>query len=619
MAEATQRADKAPVEIHVPDTPLSAQFAGSVGAFQLAVQFKSHGLSTAVFGRSGAGKTSLIHMLAGLKTPERGRIVLGNTVVFDSDAGLNMSVDERRVGLVFQDARLFPHMNVLKNLTYSHWAGKRVSTLSLERVTDLLALEPLLDRVPATLSGGEKQRVAIGRALLSNPRILLLDEPLASLDNARKLEILPFLEHLAHRANIPICYVSHSMDEVCRLADDMVVMTHGRTEGYGPLPQMLTRLDLGGAAGRHEAGAMLEARVVLHDAENGLTQLELATTPPQRFELALMDVPQGARVRLRVRARDISLSLEHVRGISIRNQLAAIVERIQHDDQGYAEVVLVLGDPKDKAAARLRARITKASAKDLKLQPGQAVVALVKTIAIERRLLQTLDHPARGVQSAKGSYQSVVGDAVITAEQPDRMQETEPSAQKPDRLPILPSLADLKLRPAYGEPSGPDDSASTRQDNSQLDIVPDRPETETGVTADQRPDRLTAEDVTAPISIELPEHNDDKMDEAHPADATEPLTPVQVEASERDIMGDRRVAADQTQPEAADEHESSTRQSLHSDDTPKSEIGTRLEADTDTESQSDLEPAQSEPAQSEPAEPADPPNPFLMDEPTLKS
>lgn len=365
---------------------LEVRLHGVFGTFQLRADFQSYGLATAVFGHSGAGKTSLIHMLAGLKTPHAGYIRVGDTVVYDSNEQINMSVGERRVGMVFQDSRLFPHLSVERNLTYSNWAGRRKPKLKFDDVVGLLSLEEFLKRKPANLSGGEQQRVAIGRALLSDPRLLLLDEPLASLDNARKQDILPFIERVAQESQIPICYVSHSMDEVARIADDLVVLSRGKTIAHGPLSDILTRVDLGGATGRHEAGALVRAKVERHDDASGLTSLMLQTQPPLAFEITRSELPEGADVRLRIRARDVSLALSPIAGLSIRNQLPARIETVQLDEKGYAEIVLRLGE--DGAGPRLRSRVTAASARDLELKVGASIYALIKSIAIERRLLQ---------------------------------------------------------------------------------------------------------------------------------------------------------------------------------------------------------------------------------------
>lgn len=371
---------------------LEVRLHGVFGTFQLRANFQSFGLATAVFGHSGAGKTSLIHLLAGLKTPHTGYIRIGDTVVFDSEQQIDMPVEERRVGMVFQDSRLFPHLSVERNLTYSNWAGGRKPKLKFDDVVQLLSLEDFLGRKPANLSGGEQQRVAIGRALLSDPRMLLLDEPLASLDNARKQDILPFIERVAQESQIPICYVSHSMDEVARIADDLVVLSSGKTIAYGPLTDILTRIDLGGATGRHEAGALVSAKVARHNDAHGLTQLMLQTDPPLAFEITRSELPIDADVRLRIRARDVSLSAAPVPNISIRNQLPAIVETVQSDQKGYAEIVLRLGE--DGAGPRLRCRVTAASASDLGLSTGVSTYALIKSIAIERRLLQPVGEAA---------------------------------------------------------------------------------------------------------------------------------------------------------------------------------------------------------------------------------
>nr|WP_306258841.1 molybdenum ABC transporter ATP-binding protein [Pararhizobium sp. IMCC21322] len=417
---------------------LDVQIHGVVGTFQLRAKFRSQGLATAVFGHSGAGKTSLIQMLAGLRTPQSGHIRIGDTVVYDSAAGINVPVEERRVGMVFQDSRLFPHMSVERNLTYSHWAGGRLPGLRFDKVIQLLSLENLLKRNPLTLSGGEQQRVAIGRALLSDPRILLLDEPLASLDNARKQNILPFIERVAQESRIPICYVSHSMDEVTRIADDLVVLSRGKTIASGPLTEILTRVDLGGATGRHEAGAIVSARVVAHDDTLGLTQLMLQTDPPLQFELARSELPIGADVRLRIRARDVSIAVQPVAGLSIRNQLPARIETVKTDEQGYAELVLRLGA--DGAGAGLRARITAASALELQLEQGDLVFALVKSIAIERRLLQPMIEVA--ARTEPNAEPTPAESALI---EPAANESNQPETGRLDIMPQRDAVVDRQL------------------------------------------------------------------------------------------------------------------------------------------------------------------------------
>ena len=201
---------------------LAIDIALSRPGFTLEVAFDSPGGVTALFGRSGAGKSTIAGMLAGLIRPDRGRITVDGDVLVDRSAGIFVPPHRRRIGSVFQDGRLFPHLSVRRNLLYGAWfAGRRVTGRPLDDIVDLLGIGPLLDRRPATLSGGEKQRVAIGRALLMGPRLLVLDEPLAALDQARKDEILPYLERLRDETRLPMVYVSHSRDEVVRLADQI--------------------------------------------------------------------------------------------------------------------------------------------------------------------------------------------------------------------------------------------------------------------------------------------------------------------------------------------------------------------------------------------------------------
>jgi molybdate transport system ATP-binding protein len=306
--------------------------------------------------------------------------VLDGRVLFDSAARANLSTSQRKVGMVFQEARLFPHLSVKANLLYGRWAGWRRSETRFETVISLLGLESLLERRPHTLSGGEAQRVAIGRALLAAPEILLMDEPLSNLDGARRAEILPFLERLAHEGGVPILYVSHQVDEVARFADDIVVLAEGRVVAAGPIEDVFGRIDLGPATGRHEAGALLVAKVVGEDSVFMLTRLEVG-----RSELvvpALQRSP-GTAVRLRIRSQDVAIALHPPEHLSIRNVLPAEIVSIDIDDGASAEILLVAFDQ------HLRSRITRKSAVELGLRPGLRVFALIKSIAVET------DHPGR--------------------------------------------------------------------------------------------------------------------------------------------------------------------------------------------------------------------------------
>ena len=355
---------------------LEVELATRLGALELDVAFATPGGVTALFGRSGTGKTTIVNCVAGLLRPERGRIVLGGLPLLDTAHGIDVPRHRRRVGYVFQDARLFPHLTVRRNLLYGRWfarGGQRRGDLA--EVVELLGIGHLLDRRPGTLSGGEKQRVAIGRALLAGPRLLLLDEPLASLDQARKAEILPYLDRLCREAGIPILFVSHAPDEVARLATGMVLLSGGRVVASGPVGEVMARLDLGPAAAEIGGGAILHLQVAGGAGTHGLM---LLTHPAGEIEVAAAGLRAGAAVRLRIDARDVVLALGDMplRGISIRNQLRATVVALGKPANGLTEVGL------DVAGERLRALITTASAEELRLRPGLPVLALVKSAAL---------------------------------------------------------------------------------------------------------------------------------------------------------------------------------------------------------------------------------------------
>jgi molybdate transport system ATP-binding protein len=214
-----------------------------LGVFLLDAGFATEGGVTAIFGRSGSGKTTLINIIAGLVRPEHGRVVLDKEVLLDTARGIDMPAYRRRIGYVFQEGRLFPHLNVRQNLLYGRWfAADDIAQESFDAVVEMLALGALLKRGTAKLSGGEKQRVAIGRALLASPRLLLMDEPLSSLDHQRKLEVVPYLERLRDQADVPIIYVSHSVPEVARLATTVVLIEDGKIVASGPTSQMMKRM-----------------------------------------------------------------------------------------------------------------------------------------------------------------------------------------------------------------------------------------------------------------------------------------------------------------------------------------------------------------------------------------
>jgi molybdate transport system ATP-binding protein len=347
------------------------------GAFRLDARFASDAPIVALFGRSGCGKTTLIEAIAGLVRPRRGRIVVDGRTLFDSERGVDLAPEARRVGFVFQDALLFPHLSVRANLAY----GERLTPAAERfvehaRVVSLLGLEQLMERRPATLSGGEKQRVAIGRALLASPRVLLMDEPLASLDAPRKAEILQYVELLRDELKLPIVYVSHAIEEVTRLADRLVLMSEGRTIAEGPVAELMSRPDLRPHTGRYEAGAVVQARVVRHDE-----RFELSVLAFDGGELVVpnVDALPGEPVRARIRARDVSLALQRPAGVTIQNVLEATVESIGGEFGAIVDVVVRVGP------TPLMARITRKAVFDLRLAPGSRVFAMVKAVSIDRR------------------------------------------------------------------------------------------------------------------------------------------------------------------------------------------------------------------------------------------
>lgn len=333
---------------------------------------------TALFGRSGAGKTSLVEMIAGLMRPDHGRIVVQGRTLFCSERRIDLPAERRRVGYVFQDARLFPHLSVRRNLLYGRWAGRRTGALDLETVCRLLDIQPLLERRPGALSGGEVQRVAIGRALLADPAILLMDEPLASLDGPRKNEILPFLERLKEESGLPIVYVSHAMEEVIRLADQMVLIDQGKVAAVGPIEEVTTRLDLRPMTGRYEAGAVVPVRVEGHDEGYDLTTLLI--TPDHRLQVPRLNRPVGAALRIRLRARDVTLALRRPEGASTLNILPGRVRELAPADGPFVDVLVDAGAP-------IWSRVTRLSVDRMGLAPGREVFAVVKAGAIDRASL----------------------------------------------------------------------------------------------------------------------------------------------------------------------------------------------------------------------------------------
>jgi molybdate transport system ATP-binding protein len=342
------------------------------GAFALDMAFVMRGGVTALFGPSGSGKSSVVSAIAGLLRPRNGRIALDGRVLLDSKARIFVPAEARRIAVVFQDARLFPHMDVENNLLFG-WrrAPQKADAATISHVVELLGLGTLLRRRPHRLSGGEKSRVALGRALLASPQMLLLDEPLASLDAERRHEILPYLERLARESKLPMLYVSHAVDEVARLADEIVVLRDGHVTAQGAVFDLLTDVDA--IAGVPPLGAVFDAKVA--GTRDGLSLLAFDGGVLAVKKLSL---ETGACVRVRLRAEDIMLAREEPRAISANNVLSCVVRALRTKD-GEADVQLLCG------ATKLVARITDASRVRLSLEPGASVFAIVKSVTVGRQ------------------------------------------------------------------------------------------------------------------------------------------------------------------------------------------------------------------------------------------
>ncbi len=347
---------------------LRHRFAG----FDLDVAFRAPPGLTALFGRSGSGKTTIVNAVAGLLRPDQGRILADGAVLLDTGAGVCVPPHRRRVGYVFQDARLFPHLTVRQNLMYGRWFAPRGPGADLGQIVEMLGIGPLLGRRPGALSGGERQRVALGRAILSNPRLLLMDEPLAALDEARKAEILPYLERLRDELRLPILYVSHSAAEVARLATTVVLIGAGRVQASGPAGAILSDPAMAPAFGLREAGAILTARIAAQE-DDGLSRLDTGAGP---LWLPRVAGGPGTLVRLRILAQDVLLATVRPEGISALNILPVTVREIRTGEGPGALVALVAGDDV------ILARITRRSAERLQLTQGQSIHAVLKAVAV---------------------------------------------------------------------------------------------------------------------------------------------------------------------------------------------------------------------------------------------
>ena len=345
---------------------------------------------TAVFGPSGAGKTTLLRVVAGLEKGAVGRVALGDELWQDTGRRVMVPPHLRHLGYVFQDGRLFPHLSVEGNLLFAAERAQRrnrggrapetgariTSETSMSAVVRALDLKNLLARKPDTLSGGEVQRVAMGRALLTAPRIMLLDEPLSALDLQRKAEIIPYVERLTGDFGVPVLYVTHNVDEVTRLASSMVLLAKGRVAAMGGVADILERVELWPITGRLEAGSVLEA--IAGKTRDGMTSLDLQG---ETLRVPAIGVAAGKPVHLRVQARDVAVACERPERLSIRNVLPAIVVNMEFTESPFVELLL------DVNGQHLRSRVTREAVEDLGLRVGQPVFALVKSVAFEGRLL----------------------------------------------------------------------------------------------------------------------------------------------------------------------------------------------------------------------------------------
>lgn len=354
-------------------TRLKLKYSGF--ALDVDVQLPGRGVS-ALYGHSGSGKTTVLRCIAGLERAEQGFIQVNDEVWQDSDRKIFVAPHKRALGYVFQEASLFPHLSVLANLEFGlKRIPKQQRRVDMAHATELLGIGHLLDRHPQHLSGGERQRIGIARALLTSPKLLLMDEPLAALDAQRKSEILPYLQRLHDELDIPVLYVSHSQDEVARLADHIVLLSNGKALASGPIGETLARLDLPLALG-DDAGVVIEGHASAYDSHYQLLTLQL---PGTDLNIRVTHTPMdaGQALRCKVQARDVSLSLHSVEQSSILNRLpVTVVSEMGADNAAHVLIRL------DAAGTPLLARITRFSRDQLGVHPGQPLWAQIKAVAV---------------------------------------------------------------------------------------------------------------------------------------------------------------------------------------------------------------------------------------------
>ena len=360
---------------------LSVDLHHQLGSFTLDIALTVPNGVTGIIGPSGAGKSMLLNMIAGLERPTRGNIFLGDEILNDNKGKIFISPEQRRIGYVFQDALLFPHLSVAENLDFGTKRRGTGGIVSRDDVIAMLGLEPIITRRPHHLSGGEAQRVAIGRALLSNPRLLLMDEPLSSLDPRRRQDIMPFIETLHQNLDLPIIYVSHHIDEIMRLADRVIVMHDGKLAASGNVADVLNqpamqRLIHGDEADDNDPAIIVEAIVESHDQDRHTTRLSLGGTS---LSLPVLDIQTGQMVRLAVRARDVAIATVPPVGLSIQNIIQTKIIDITPAGAGQIDVLMALPD-----GHQLKARITEHACETLMLEQDMQVWALIKSVALSK-------------------------------------------------------------------------------------------------------------------------------------------------------------------------------------------------------------------------------------------
>jgi molybdate transport system ATP-binding protein len=367
----------------------------TLGAFTLDATFESDAGVVALFGRSGSGKSVTIALIAGLLRPDRGTVVVDDRVLVDTEKKIFVPKYARRIGVVYQDAQLFPHLTVRQNLLFGRWfagkAARRDRAVDFGSVVETLGIDHLLARRPGRLSGGERQRVAIGRALLSSPQLLLMDEPLAALDEERKLEVLPLIERLRDAFKVPIVYVSHSVDEVARLASRVIVLSGGRVVAAGAVDEVFGPRQVHAGESRFARSSVLTARVAGTHAGYGLTEI---AHPAGTIWLAGPAGAVGREVHIVIRATDVTLATTRPQNLSVRTILAGTVAAIEQDDGPLAAMTVDL-----KGHGHLVAMATRMAVDELALKPGDSVFALIKTVALDERSVSVTTANGGGVDS----------------------------------------------------------------------------------------------------------------------------------------------------------------------------------------------------------------------------